>query len=45
MRALLGTRFTMSGPVYAERFAKHAVKITSPAAADQRSSTDISSEL
>jgi aspartate racemase len=39
--ALLGTRFTMSGPVYAEMFEKYSLKITSPAAADQKLVDDI----
>ena len=39
--ALLGTRFTMSGPVYPEVFAKHALKISTPAEADQQSVDDI----
>ncbi len=39
--ALLGTRFTMSGPVYPEMFEKHAVKISSPAEADQKIVDDI----
>jgi aspartate racemase len=34
--ALLGTRFTMSGPVYPEVFKKHQLRISSPAASDQR---------
>jgi aspartate/glutamate racemase len=32
--ALLGTSFTMSGPVYPEMFEKHAVKVSSPAERD-----------
>jgi aspartate racemase len=39
--ALLGTRFTMSGPVYPEMFEKYALKISSPAAADQKVIDDI----
>jgi aspartate racemase len=39
--ALLGTRFTMSGPVYPEMFEKHAVKISVPAAGDQKIVDDI----
>jgi aspartate racemase len=39
--ALLGTRFTMSGPVYPEVFENYALKISSPAAADQRVVDDI----
>src|ERR1700730_13692196 len=39
--ALLGTPFTMSGPVYPEMFEKHSVKIRSPAAADQKIVDDI----
>jgi aspartate racemase len=39
--ALLGTRFTMNGPVYPEVFAKHALKISTPAAADQKNVDDI----
>jgi aspartate racemase len=39
--ALLGTRFTMSGPVYPEMFEKHSVKISSPAEADQKIVDDI----
>ena len=39
--ALLGTRFTMSGPVYPEVFARHAVKISAPSAADQKLVDDI----
>jgi aspartate racemase len=34
--ALLGTRFTMSGPVYPEVFSRHELKISSPAESDQR---------
>jgi aspartate racemase len=34
--ALLGTRFTMSGPVYPEMFAKYELKISSPAESDQK---------
>ena len=34
--ALLGTRFTMSGPVYPEVFAKHDLKISTPTEADQQ---------
>jgi aspartate racemase len=39
--ALLGTRFTMTGPVYPEMFAKHAVKISAPSAEDQKIIDDI----
>jgi aspartate racemase len=39
--ALLGTRFTMSGPVYPEMFEKYALKVSSPAAADQNMVDDI----
>jgi aspartate/glutamate racemase len=39
--ALLGTRFTMSGPVYPEAFAKHALKISTPTEADQQSVDDV----
>jgi aspartate racemase len=39
--ALLGTRFTMSGPVYPEMFAKRALKISSPAEGDQKLVDDI----
>jgi aspartate racemase len=39
--ALLGTRFTMRGPVYPELFEAHAVKISSPAEADQKIVDDI----
>ena len=39
--ALLGTRFTMNGPVYPEMFEKHAVKISSPAERDQKIVDDI----
>jgi aspartate racemase len=39
--ALLGTRFTMRGPVYPEAFAKSDLKISSPAAADQKMVDDI----
>jgi aspartate racemase len=34
--ALLGTRFTMSGPVYPEVFEKYELKISSPAESDQK---------
>jgi aspartate racemase len=34
--ALLGTRFTMSGPVYPEIFENHALKISTPAELDQK---------
>ena len=34
--ALLGTRFTMSGPVYPEVFEKYELKISSPAEGDQK---------
>jgi aspartate racemase len=39
--ALLGTRFTMSGPVYPEVFEKYSLKVSSPAAADQKIVDDI----
>jgi aspartate racemase len=39
--ALLGTRFTMSGPVYGEEFAKYGLKVSAPAAADQTLVDDI----
>jgi aspartate racemase len=39
--ALLGTRFTMSGPVYPEMFEKYSLKISSPPAADQKLVDDI----
>lgn len=39
--ALLGTRFTMSGPVYPEMFAKHGVRISSPSPEDQKPIDDI----
>jgi len=39
--ALLGTRFTMSGPAYPEVFEKYSLKISSPAAADQKIVDDI----
>ena len=39
--ALLGTRFTMTGPVYPEMFAKHGVKISSPPSDDQQLVDDI----
>jgi aspartate racemase len=39
--ALLGTRFTMSGSVYPEMFEKYALKVSSPAAADQNMVDDI----
>ena len=39
--ALLGTRFTMSGPVYPEVFAKHALKISTPTEADQQNVDEI----
>lgn len=39
--ALLGTRFTMTGPVYPQMFAKHGVKITSPGEADRKVVDDI----
>jgi aspartate racemase len=39
--ALLGTRFTMRGPVYPQMFEKHAVKISSPAEGDQKIVDDI----
>jgi aspartate racemase len=34
--ALLGTRFTMTGPVYPEMFEKFALKISTPAEVDQK---------
>jgi len=39
--ALLGTRYTMTGHVYPQMFAKHGVKISSPSAADQKIVDDI----
>ena len=39
--ALLGTRFTMRGPVYPEMFGKFGLKITAPAEADQKLVDDI----
>jgi aspartate racemase len=39
--ALLGTRFTMRGPVYPEMFEKRAVKISTPAEGDQKIVDDI----
>jgi aspartate racemase len=39
--ALLGTRFTMRGPVYPEMFEKHALKISTPAEEDQNIVDDI----
>ena len=39
--ALLGTRFTMTGPVYPEMFAKYALKISAPAEVDQKIIDDI----
>jgi aspartate racemase len=39
--ALLGTRFTMRGPVYPQMFEKYGVGITPPAQADQKVVDDI----
>jgi aspartate racemase len=39
--ALLGTRFTMNGPVYPEIFEKHDVKISSPVEEDREIVDDI----
>jgi aspartate racemase len=39
--ALLGTRFTMSGPVYPEMFEKYRLKISTPAEGDQKTIDDI----
>ena len=39
--ALLGTRFTMSGPVYPQVFEKYALKVSPPAAGDQKVVDDI----
>jgi aspartate racemase len=39
--ALLGTRFTMSGPVYPEMFEKYSLKVSTPAARDQKIVDDI----
>ena len=39
--ALLGTRFTMSGPVYPEMFEKYSLKVSTPAAGDQKIVDDI----
>jgi aspartate racemase len=39
--ALLGTRFTMSGPVYPEMFQKHALEISAPTDVDKKIVDDI----
>lgn len=39
--ALLGTRFTMNGPVYSEVFEKYAVKLSVPAEEDQKMIDDV----
>jgi aspartate racemase len=39
--ALLGTRFTMTGPVYPEMFKKHALKISMPSEVDQKMIDDV----
>jgi aspartate racemase len=39
--ALLGTRFTMSGPVYPEMFEKYSLKISTPDTGDQKIVDDI----
>ena len=39
--ALLGTRFTMSGPVYPEMLEKYSLKVSTPAAGDQKIVDDI----
>jgi aspartate racemase len=39
--ALLGTRFTMTGPVYPEMFEKYALEISTPAEGDQKIVDDI----
>jgi len=39
--ALLGTRFTMTGPLYPQAFAKLGLKVTSPPPADQELVDDI----
>jgi aspartate racemase len=39
--ALLGTRFTMSGPVYPKMFEKYSLKVSTPAAGDQKIVDDI----
>jgi aspartate racemase len=39
--ALLGTRFTMGGPVYPKSFSKVGLKVTSPQPADQKLVDDI----
>jgi len=39
--ALLGTRFTMAGPVYPQAFAKLGIKVTPPPPADQKLVDDI----
>lgn len=38
---LLGTRFTMTGPVYPQMFAKHGLQLSTPPAADQKTVDDI----
>ena len=39
--ALLGTRFTMTGPVYPEAFEKEGIRISTPSSADQKLVDDI----
>jgi aspartate racemase len=39
--ALLGTRFTMNGPVYPEAFRRHGIGISAPHTADQKIVDDI----
>ena len=39
--ALLGTRFTMTGPVYPEMFERYALEISAPSEADQKIVDDI----
>ena len=41
MPLLLGTRFTMTGPVYPEMFDKYSLKISTPADVDQKIVDDI----
>ena len=39
--ALLGTRFTMSGPVYPESYARFGIKLTTPNAGEQKMIDDV----
>jgi aspartate racemase len=39
--ALLGTRFTMNGPVYPETYTKHALRLTVPPPEDQKIIDDV----